>query len=111
MSQYQPPVPPVTTSRNSVATGATTSRRNGPLSIRGVAATGGPAPRTGYSGRALPLAAGDDPEGARALRLLLKRLLRSFGFRCIECRPAPDDRIVNEVERAELVNAVEVQPF
>ena len=50
----------------------------------------------------------DDLDGVRALRRLLKRLLRSFGFRCIQCRPAPDDRIVNETERAELAGVEDV---
>jgi hypothetical protein len=29
----------------------------------------------------------DDPDGVRRLRGLLKVLLRSLGFRCIECKP------------------------
>ena len=53
----------------------------------------------------------DDLDGVRRLRGLLKRLLRSHGFRCIECRPAPADRIGNERERAELADALEVQPW
>jgi hypothetical protein len=30
-----------------------------------------------------------DPAGIRRLRGVLKRLLRSFGARCLDCRPAP----------------------
>lgn len=34
-----------------------------------------------------------DLEGVRALRALLKRLLRAFGFRCLACRRLdPSDR-------------------
>lgn len=55
MPQYQPPVTPVTTTRNTVAPGATTSRNNGPLCNRGVVAPGGPAQSSSYTGQALPL--------------------------------------------------------
>jgi len=38
--------------------------------------------------RAVPQA--DDPHGVRRLRLLLKRLLRTHGFRCTMVQPAVD---------------------
>jgi hypothetical protein len=31
----------------------------------------------------------DDPDGIRRLRELLKRLLRSFGMRCLSIKPEP----------------------
>lgn len=33
----------------------------------------------------------DDPDGNRRLRMALKRLLRSFGLRCVSVTPAPDE--------------------
>lgn len=32
----------------------------------------------------------DDPDGTRRLRLVLKRLLRSFGLRCVTVTPVPE---------------------
>lgn len=41
-----------------------------------------------------PLPQGDDPDGTRRLRSALKRLLRSYGLRCVAVTTAsPTDRV------------------
>lgn len=36
----------------------------------------------------------DDPDGTRRLRHLLKRMLRSYGLRCISMAPSADGDVI-----------------
>ena len=42
----------------------------------------------------------DDPDGTRRLRMLLKRMLRSFGLRCITATPVDEQPNVKEQTNA-----------
>ncbi len=42
----------------------------------------------------------DDPDGVRRLRMALKRLLRSFGLRCVSVVPEPSVAIVDQEDAA-----------
>ncbi|WP_152098008.1 hypothetical protein [Lacipirellula parvula] len=43
----------------------------------------------------------DDPDGARRVRMALKRLLRSFGLRCVKVEPAVHLRLEHDAKRPE----------
>ncbi|WP_428306751.1 hypothetical protein [Lacipirellula sp.] len=43
----------------------------------------------------------DDPDGVRRVRMALKKLLRSFGLKCVRVEPAVHQRPEHEAERPE----------